>query len=521
MKTCPVCDTDYTDERATCPTDGAMLIVSHELAPGSLVRGKYRIVRKLGQGGMGVVYLAEDILLGVSVALKFLAGDLGKDPKFIKRFRVEARTAYQLRHPNIVDVTSLDQAEDGTLFIAMEFVPGPSLRAALEQARRLFEIPRALGIAREIAAGLVAAHSLGTVHRDIKPENVLLAPVTGGGERPKILDFGIVAVAESVSRTSLTRGLILTPNYAAPEQWMEMPAGEMDGRTDLYALGGLLYEMLTGATPFHAHNLSGWMKQHLQETPRPPSLFRPEVASWPELDSLVLRLLAKDREHRPRSAAELLILLDAARGAPVETAPPSYSPRGWEAAATAPLANATPNPAAEPSPRLAAPPTAISARAADAEAALPTTLKQDAAPLDPLQVPASRPKLAAFSPWAWAALALLGGFALFGAWRVFATHMRSGPEATTQLSSNPDPPTQYPAGSTQQQAPPANSKPAPNSSGAPPVAAPANTPPAAPHANPAGNRSWPAQKAQLYRPPNATYPRSSPPRGTLTQPRPR
>src|SRR5271170_7280355 len=200
MKTCPVCDTDYTDERATCPTDGAVLIASHELAPGSLVRGKYRIVRKLGQGGMGVVYLAEDTLLGVSVALKFLAGELGKDPKFIKRFRTEARTAYQLRHPNIVDVTNLDQAEDGTLFIAMEFVQGPSLRAALEQAHGPFSIPRSLAIASDIASGLTAAHALGTVHRDIKPENVLLAPLTGGRERPKILDFGIVAVAESVSR---------------------------------------------------------------------------------------------------------------------------------------------------------------------------------------------------------------------------------------------------------------------------------------------------------------------------------
>src|ERR1035438_6438376 len=134
MKTCPVCDTDYPDQHTNCPTDGAVLIVSHELAEGSLVRGKYRIIRKLGQGGMGVVYLAEDILMGVRVALKFLAGELGNNPKFITRFRNEARTAYHLRHPNIVEAISLDQAEDGSLFIAMEYVEGPSLRAALDEA---------------------------------------------------------------------------------------------------------------------------------------------------------------------------------------------------------------------------------------------------------------------------------------------------------------------------------------------------------------------------------------------------
>src|SRR5271163_169555 len=317
MKTCPVCDTDYPDDKHdTCPTDGAVLIESHELTPGSLVRSKYRIVRKLGQGGMGIVYLAEDILLGVNVALKFLAGDLGKDPKFIKRFRTEARAAYQLRHPNIVEVTNLDQAEDGNLFIAMEFVQGPSLRAALEEAHGPLGIPRALEIARDIASGLAAAHAQGTVHRDIKPENILLARAADGRERPKILDFGLVAVAESVSRISLTRGLLLTPNYAAPEQWMEMPASEMDGRTDLYALGCVLYEMVTGGTPFHAHHISGWMKQHMEETPRPPSHFRAEITNWPGLDGLTLQLLAKDRSHRPRDAAEVGTLLQVVRYVP-------------------------------------------------------------------------------------------------------------------------------------------------------------------------------------------------------------
>jgi len=310
MKTCPVCDTDYPDLHSTCPTDGALLIVSHELEAGALVRGKYRIVSKLGQGGMGVVYLAEHILLGGNVALKFLAGDLGKDPKFIKRFRMEARAAHQLRHPNIVEVIDLDQSEDGSLFIAMEYVAGKSLRGAIDEERSGFGIPRALEMTRGIVSGLAAAHAHGTVHRDVKPENILLAHTADGRELPKVLDFGIAAMAESATQTSMTRGLLLTPGYAAPEQWMEMPAAEMDGRTDLYAVGCVFYEMLTGHTPFHAHNMEGCRRQHMEETPKPPSELRPELADWAGLDGLVMRLLAKNRDDRPQDA-EVLSQLDS------------------------------------------------------------------------------------------------------------------------------------------------------------------------------------------------------------------
>ncbi len=318
MKTCPVCDTDYPDQHTTCPTDGAVLIVSHELAAGSLVRGKYRIVRKLGQGGMGVVYLAEHILLGGNVALKFLAGDLGKDPKFIKRFRMEARAAHQLRHPNIVEVTDLDQSEDGSLFIAMEYVAGKSLRGAMDEERSGFGVQRALEMARGIVSGLAAAHAHGTVHRDVKPENVLLARAADGREIPKVLDFGIAAMAESATQTNMTRGLLLTPDYAAPEQWMEMPAAEMDGRTDLYAMGCVFYEMLTGRTPFHAHNMEICRRQHMEETPQLPSTLRPDLADWMGLDGLVMRMLAKNRDDRPQDA-EVLSLLDGVQSSPRAT----------------------------------------------------------------------------------------------------------------------------------------------------------------------------------------------------------
>ena len=310
MKTCPVCDSGYPDQHRTCPTDGAVLIESQELAPDSLVRGKYRIVHKLGQGGMGTVYLAEHLLLGGRVALKFLASELSRNPQFIKRFRNEARAAFQLRHPNIVEVMDLDQAEDGSLYIAMEFVEGPSLRAAINAAVGGLPVDQALTIARGIASGLAAAHARGTVHRDIKPENILLVHAAGREEQPKVLDFGIAAMLEGATAVSQTRGLMLTPEYASPEQWRGTPAAQLDGRTDLYALGGVLYQMLTGQTPFHAHNIEGWMFQHLQETPQPPSQLRPELADWPGLDSLVLQLLAKNRDDRLQDA-ELLGALDS------------------------------------------------------------------------------------------------------------------------------------------------------------------------------------------------------------------
>lgn len=310
MKTCPVCDTPFPDQHSHCPTDGAVLIDSRELEVGHVVRGKYRIVRKLGQGGMGVVYLAEHLLLGGNMALKFLATELSRNPQFVKRFRNEARAAYQLRHPNIVEVTDLDQDEAGDLFIAMEYIAGPSLRAILTRLTTPLPVPRALQIAGGIAAGLAVAHARGAIHRDIKPENILLATDANGNVQAKLLDFGIAALTDNITNLSQTHGLLLTPEYAAPEQWRGTPAAELDGRTDLYALGGILYEMLTGRTPFKAVNVEGWMYQHLQGVPESILKVRPDLASeYAWLDPLVMSLLAKDRDQRLASAAAFLELL--------------------------------------------------------------------------------------------------------------------------------------------------------------------------------------------------------------------
>jgi len=350
VKTCPVCDTLFPDQHATCPTDGAVLIESRELAPGHIVRGKYRIVRKIGQGGMGAVYLAEHLLLGGQVALKFLAVELSRNPEFVKRFRNEARAAYQLRHRNIVEVTDLDQETDGTLFIAMEFVDGMSLRSALRQSSEPLPIPRVLNIARGVAAGLAVAHARRAVHRDIKPDNILLTIDEDGEECAKVLDFGIAVMTEGVTSLSRTHGLLLTPEYAAPEQWRGMPAAELDGRADLYALGGVLYEMLAGRTPFRATNPEGWMFQHLYGELEPLGKLRPDIArTQPELEALVMRLLARDRDDRFPSASIILEALEFRR--PATIAEPVVAPIIRRTVAPPPLPTAPlplPRPLADP-----------------------------------------------------------------------------------------------------------------------------------------------------------------------------
>jgi serine/threonine protein kinase len=312
MKICPQCDTGYPDNTVTCPTHGGPLSEIIDLRPGMLIRKTYRIERLIGKGGMGSVYLARHELMDAHRALKFLSHELNSDEAFTRRFLHEGRMLRQVRHKNVVDCGDLERAEDERLFFAMEFVDGPDLRGLMHQAGGRLDVAETLGIARGIAEGLGAAHALGMVHRDIKPENVLMARDKSGWV-PKIADFGIVATVESSTVYKTTRGSLLTPPYAAPEQWRGTRASELDGRTDLYALGGVLFEMLTGQTVFEAENYEGWLFEHLQTPPRPPSSLRPELAGWAGLDALVLRLLAKNREERPGDVAELLGMLDAMR----------------------------------------------------------------------------------------------------------------------------------------------------------------------------------------------------------------
>lgn len=310
MKLCPQCESGYHDSHTTCPTHGGVLNEIRDLRSGMLIHKTYRIVCKLGRGGMGTVYLADHVFMHEQRALKFLAPELCEDAEFTERFRREVWTLKQIRHRNVIHCGDLEPAEDDSLFFAMEYVDGPDLREFLKHTPKPMDLNTALGIARGIAEGLGAAHALGMVHRDIKPENILMARPENEW-RPKIADFGIVATREGTGHRTRTGGTLLTMQYAAPEQWRGMRSTELDGRTDLYALGGVLYEMLTGQTPFEAETYEEWADKHKNALPAAPSQLRPELANSRGLDLLLWRMLAKDRAHRPADAAEVIAAIDA------------------------------------------------------------------------------------------------------------------------------------------------------------------------------------------------------------------
>jgi len=318
MKLCPICLSEYSDEHTTCPSDNARLIETKEWQPGQMVaNNKYLIVAKIGRGGMGTVFKASHVALDEIRALKLMDPQFARDPQFVARFRNEAKAARRLSHPNAVHVDDLDQSDDGSLFIAMEFVDGVSLRQLLTATKGPIQLARALSITRCIADALGAAHALGMVHRDIKPDNILLGRDASGREIPKLADFGIVAIREAALQSLRSP---MTPAYASPEQRQGMKASELDGRADLYALGMTLYEMLTGRLPFDAHTEEDWKRAHLEETPLPPSTYSRELEGKADVDNLVLQLLAKDREMRPADANALIRELNLIEAPPAPAA---------------------------------------------------------------------------------------------------------------------------------------------------------------------------------------------------------
>ncbi len=271
----------------------------------TLFDGRYRIERKLGAGGMADVYLAEDQELGRRVAIKILNSRHGNDDQFIERFRREAKNAAALNHPNIVSIYDRGEAEN-TYYIAMEFLDGRTLKE-LVVGRGAAPVNVAIEYARQILSALRFAHRHGIVHRDIKPHNVL---VDGEG-RVKVTDFGIARAG--TSQMTEAGSIVGTAQYLSPEQ---ARGGEVDPRSDLYSLGIVLYELLTGKTPFDGETPVEIAMKHLSATPQPPSKLRPDVP--PELDMVVLRALAKNPDDRYQSADEMEADLErVARGASV------------------------------------------------------------------------------------------------------------------------------------------------------------------------------------------------------------
>ena len=290
------------------------------------VIGSYRVVRKLGVGGMGAVYLAEHTLIGRRAAIKVLLPALSARPDIVDRFFNEARAAGLIADPGIVQIFDFGYHEDGSAYIVMEYLDGETLDVRLRRLGRL-PVVDALRIVRQIASSLAAAHGKGIVHRDLKPENIFLVRdgEVAGGERPKLLDFGIAKLSDddNASKIKTRAGAIIgTPVYMSPEQCRA--AGEVDHRADVYALGCVLYHLMVGRPPFDGESMGDVIAMHLREPAPVASEQVPEVP--PDVDQIILCCLAKVAEDRFQSMDELaaaigIALPELAPGGTVPSAP--------------------------------------------------------------------------------------------------------------------------------------------------------------------------------------------------------
>ena len=318
MLICPTCKTHFEGEEHFCPRDGSPLATpgSERVTPdptadrlvGRVLGGRYRLLERLGQGGMGTVYRATHTLMDKPVAVKILRAELATDAEAVARFHREARSASRLDHDHCIRVTDFGQSDDGLLFLVMELLDGVSL----SHVTRRGPVPaaRAAAIGVAIAEALAHAHEQGIIHRDLKPDNVFLARRPKAREIVKVLDFGLAKLAsDSALGPSITRdGTVFgTPEYMAPEQ---AEGEKLDGRTDVYALGVILYQLLTGEVPFKSSNFVALLTKQVAEAPTPPSERRPDLEIPPGLELITLRCLEKRRDDRFATAGEVADALE-------------------------------------------------------------------------------------------------------------------------------------------------------------------------------------------------------------------
>ena len=319
---------------------------------GTTVAGRYKVIKLLGEGGMGQVYLAEHSAIEKRIALKVLRSEYAHKGEIVTRFQQEAISASRIKHPNVLDVFDFGQLENGCFYLAMEFLEGNDLADELQRARVL-TAPRALPIAMQICRALAAAHSKGVVHRDMKPENVFLQRTGDGEEIVKIVDFGIAqlkpsneeAAAASTHRRLTRTGMIFgTPEYMAPEQASGKHA---DLRCDIYAVGIILFELFTGSVPFTGETFLGVLTKHLNEMPPSMRSVYPDLQLSPELEGVVSRALAKDPLQRYQTMTELAQALASTPEGQYAGLRGPYSQVGGDGRGSMLPGGATPNPTAQ------------------------------------------------------------------------------------------------------------------------------------------------------------------------------
>ncbi|HEX9288307.1 MAG TPA: serine/threonine-protein kinase [Anaeromyxobacteraceae bacterium] len=301
MPTCPMCRTVCDEAATSCPNDGTSFGPPDALL-GKIVGDRYRLLARIGEGGMGTVYRAEHIVLRKRMAVKVLRPELSLDEDLVRRFQQEAIAASQIGQENIVDVTDFGRTAQGSLYFVMEELEGASLATVLRAGP--LPVERAALLLAQVCRALAAAHAHGIVHRDLKPDNVIVVRREDGSDFVKVVDFGISKNGAGKERERVTRAgtIIGTPEYMAPEQGA---AATVDHRADIYAFGVLAYELVTGTLPFQGESAIATLLEHQTKAPEPPSRRRPGLP--PDVEALILKALEKRPEARQQSMAEVAV----------------------------------------------------------------------------------------------------------------------------------------------------------------------------------------------------------------------
>jgi len=326
LKTCPTCGTEYPVSERFCPKDGSALRSAdvHADLVGQVVAERYHVLQKLGEGGMGQVYLAEHVRMARRCAVKVMSPNLTRDPDAVSRFNREAANASRITHPNVAAIYDFGETSDGLIYLAMEFVDGEPLTKLIQRLGAL-PLARAVNIARQTADALTVAHELGIVHRDLKPDNIMIGRGREGADMVKVVDFGIAKASQNEAQKVTKTGLVVgTPEYMSPEQ---LAGDKLDGRSDVYSLGLVTFVMLTGKLPFPSETAQEAMLMRLMEKPKTLAEMRPDLTWPPGLQAVFDKVLARDMTQRYAVAAEFgADLVHAAQAAGV--AVPRQSPYG-------------------------------------------------------------------------------------------------------------------------------------------------------------------------------------------------